>query len=67
VVTLTHTNALIWAAVAASEDHTNISFWSASSGGDFGGSGVITAEMVAVSDDFELSAESLVITQPCAA
>jgi hypothetical protein len=67
VVTLTHSDDLEWLSVAASEDPTHIGFFSASSGGDFGGSGLITADPVAVDDDFVLPAGSVIITQPCAA
>jgi hypothetical protein len=66
VVTMTHSDDLDWTTVAASEDYTHASVWSASTGGDFGGSGQITVDPVTVGDDFQLPAGALIITQPCA-
>lgn len=66
VVSLTHSDDLDWTSVAASEDYTHVGFFSASTAGDFGGSGLITAAPVAVSDNFQLPAGSVIITQPCA-
>jgi hypothetical protein len=66
VVTMTHTNDLELTNVAGTEDYTHGSVWSASSGGDFGGSGLITADPVAATDDFILTTGSLIVTQPTA-
>lgn len=67
VVTMTHSDDLDWTTVAASEDFTHVGFFSASTAGDFGGSGLVTADAVTVGDDFQLPAGSIIITQPCAA
>ncbi len=66
VVTLTHTNDLDWSTVAASEDYSHVAVKSAISGGDFGGSGLITVDPVTIGDDFQLPAGSIIITQICA-
>jgi hypothetical protein len=42
-----------WGNVPASEDFTHYSAWNASSSGDFGFSGDITANAVTAGDDFE--------------
>lgn len=67
VVTMTHSDQLDWTGVAATEDYTHATFWDGPSGGDFGGSGAVTADAVTVGNNFFLPAESVIITQPCAA
>jgi hypothetical protein len=57
---------LTWTAVAGSEDYTHVSFWSASSGGSFGGSGTITANAVTSGDTFTILAGGLDQTLPVA-
>lgn len=66
VVTMTHTNQLDLTAVAATEDYAYVSYWSASSGGDYGGSGPVTADPVTVGDNFFLPIGALIVNQPCA-
>lgn len=66
-VAMTHTNQLDLTGVAASEDYAYVSYWSASSGGDFGGSGPITSDPVTVGDSWFLPAGAVIINQPCAA
>lgn len=66
VVTMTHTDQLDWTSVAATETYRYVSFWSASSGGDYGGNGQITASAVTVGDNWFLAAGALEVTQPCA-
>jgi hypothetical protein len=63
---MTTTADLVWTGVAGSEDFTHYSEWSASSGGTFGGSGVITANAVTSGDTFTIPAGSLVQTIPVA-
>lgn len=53
---ITNTAALTWTAgeVDTSEDYTHISFWTASSGGTFKGSGLMTANAVTIGDEFTI-------------
>jgi hypothetical protein len=67
VVTLTHTNDLAWTSVPATEDYAYVSVHSASTGGDFGGSGSITADPVTASQNWTLPAGSLIVNEPVAA
>jgi hypothetical protein len=66
VVTMTHTDDLDWVSVPASEDYTHVSVWDASTGGVFGGSGLITADPVTVGNSFGLPAEAITVSQPVA-
>jgi len=66
VVTMTHTNQLDLTGVAASEDYTYVSYWSASSGGDYGGNGPITSDAVVIGDNWFLPVGALIVSQPCA-
>jgi hypothetical protein len=65
-VEMTHTNDLDWTSVAASEDYTHCTYWTAASAGTFGGSGEITAAPVVVGNNFSLPAETLIVRQPVA-
>jgi hypothetical protein len=65
-VSLTHSNELSWT-MAATEDPSHVSHWSASSGGDFGGSGQVIADPVTVGNVFALPAGTVVVNQPVAA
>lgn len=65
-VQVTHTNALTWTSVAASEDYTHVTYWSLVSGGVFGGSGEITAAPAVVGNNFELPIGALIVRQPVA-
>lgn len=56
----------VWLAVAAPEDFTHITFWTASSGGSFGCSGLITANAVLAGDTFTIPTGELDITFPVA-
>jgi len=51
-----------WTNVAGSEDYTYGSFWSASSGGNFGFSGAVTANAVAAGDTFTIAAGNVDLT-----
>lgn len=66
VVTLTHSNDLSVTTAAATEDWTHISHWSASSAGDFGSSGTITADPITVGADRDFPAGSIIVTVPVA-
>src|SRR5688500_13571514 len=46
----------VWTTVAGTEDYTHISGWSASTAGNFGWSGTITANPVTAGDTFTLAA-----------
>lgn len=63
---MTNTNTLTWPGVAGTEDYTHISFWSASTGGVFGMSGVITANPVTAGDTFQLDPSSVTVSLPIA-
>lgn len=56
----------VWTSVAGTEDYTHFSLWSASSAGNFGGSGTITANAVTTADTFTIPSGSLVLTLPVA-
>lgn len=58
---------LIWTAVAGSEDYTHFSLWSASSAGNFGGSGTVTANAVTAADTFTIPSGSLILSLSVAA
>jgi len=58
-VTLTNDAVLTWLAVAAIEDFTHFSAWTASTAGTFEFSGLITANAVQVDDDFEVGVGGL--------
>jgi hypothetical protein len=59
-------NALEWTGVAASEDYTHFSAWSASSGGTFGFSGTITADAVTSGNNFTIAVDDLDVSFPLA-
>lgn len=63
---MSNTNTLTWTGVAGSEDYTHISFWSASTGGTFGMSGVITANPVTSGDTFQLDPGAVTVSLPVA-
>ncbi len=63
---LTNSAQLQWMAVAATEDWTHFSAWSASSDGTFGFSGVITADPVTASGSFTVAAGDLDVVLPTA-
>lgn len=50
-----NTNLLSWTAVAASEDYTFFTVWTASTAGVFGFSGTITANAVTAGDTFQIA------------
>lgn len=51
-----------WTNVAASEDYTHFSVWSASSNGTFGFSGTVTANAVTAGDTFTIAIGDLDVT-----
>jgi hypothetical protein len=57
-----NTNTLTWTNVAATEDYTHYTVWTASSGGTFGFSGVMTASAVTAGDAFTVAAGDLDVT-----
>lgn len=63
VVTMTHTDALDWTSVPASEDYTHVSVWDAGTGGVFGGNGLVTADAVVIGNNFSLPIGSVIVTQ----
>lgn len=56
----------VWTGVSGTEDYQYWSQWSASTGGNFGGSGTVTANAVTAGDTFTIPAGSLVLTVPVA-
>lgn len=62
-------NVLTWAAVtvtSGTQDYTHFTLWSASTAGNFGYSGTVTANPLSAGDDFELRAGELDISFPVA-
>lgn len=51
-----------WTGVAAAEDYTHFTVWSASTAGTFGFSGTVTANAVASGDTFTIAAGDLDVT-----
>lgn len=64
--TMSNENVLTWTGVAGTEDYTHITFWSASTSGVFGMSGLITANPVTTGDTFELAIGDVDVTFPVA-
>lgn len=54
--------ALTWTNVAANEDYTHWTAWTASGGGTFGGSGTTTADPVTAGDTFQVAVGDLDIS-----
>ncbi len=61
-----NSNALNWSTVAGSEDYTHFTLWTASTAGNFGASGQITANPVASGDNFAIAIGDLDMTLPLA-
>lgn len=53
--------------VPSSEDYTHCSFWSAASGGSFGGSGLVTANAVTTGDNVTVASGGIVLATTNAA
>jgi hypothetical protein len=49
-----NTGLLTWSNVAANEDYTHFTLWSTEPGGNFGGSGTVTANPVSATDSFQV-------------
>jgi hypothetical protein len=62
----TTSGAVTWTSVPAAEDYTHVSGWSAETNGAVGWTGTITANAVAVSDDFTLPAGDVDVSVPVA-
>lgn len=60
-------NAQIVVASTAAEDYTHVSFWSAASGGTFGGSAAVTANPLQVGDNLVVPAGGVTLSCPNAA
>lgn len=60
------TNALTWTNVAGTEDYTHCSAWSASTAGNFGGSGSVTANPVNAGDTFTIAVGDVDASLPVA-
>lgn len=52
-------NALTWTTVAGSEDYTHFTAWTASTAGNFGFSGIVTANPVTAGDTFTIAIDDL--------
>lgn len=52
-------NALTWTTVAGSEDYTHFTAWTASTAGNFGFSGTVTANPVTAGDTFTIAIDDL--------
>lgn len=62
----TNPAAIAWSSVTTAETYTYISLWSAASGGTFLASGTITANPVAVGDNFTIPVGDATISMPVA-
>lgn len=56
----------VWTGVTGTEDYLHYTQWSAPTGGNFGGSGAVTANAVTAGDTFTIPAGELVLTVPTA-
>lgn len=65
-VQLAWTNDPEWVGVGGTEDYTHISGWSASTAGNFGWSGQLTADAVVIGNDFRIPAGAYILRQPIA-
>lgn len=54
-----NSNVLTWPSVAASEDYTHFTVWTANAAGTFGWSGTVTANAVTAGDNFQVAAGDL--------
>ncbi len=61
-----NTNALNWTGVAGTEDYTHFTAWSASTAGNFGFSGTVTANAVVTGDNFSVAIGDLDVSLPIA-
>ncbi len=61
-----NTGAITWTSVAASEDATHCTFWTASTNGSFGFSGTVTANALTAGDDLTFAVGDIDITVPVA-
>jgi hypothetical protein len=59
-------NALTWTAVNTNETYTNVSLWTALTGGTFVGSGSISAQPVVVGNNFSIPVGGLTVALPVA-
>lgn len=64
---ITTTGDLVWTGVAGTEDYTHYSVWDASTAGNFGHSGLITANAVTTGDTFTIPTGDLDVYYPVAA
>lgn len=51
---------LLWSSVSTTEAYTHATVWSASTSGNFGGSGAVSSGSVTAGNDFKIAAGSLV-------
>lgn len=63
---ISNDNTLSWPGVGGSEDFTHYSAWTASSGGTFEFSGLVTANPVDPGDDFEIAPGEIDLSIPIA-
>jgi hypothetical protein len=61
-----NTNALTWTGVAGTEDYTYFTAWSASTAGNFGFSGTVSANAVVTGDNFSVAIGDLDVAIPIA-
>lgn len=62
----TNPAAVNWTSVSTSETYTYVTLWSAATGGTFLASGTITANAVAVGDNFSIPIGDMTISMPVA-
>jgi hypothetical protein len=62
----TNPAAVSWTSVSTAETYSDVTLWSASTGGTFIVSGTITANAVSVGDNFSIPIGDMTISQPVA-
>lgn len=62
----TNSNAITWTSVSTVETYTHVSIWSAATGGVFLASGSITANAVAIGDNFTIPVGDMTVSMPVA-
>ncbi len=65
--TISNDASISWATIAGSQDATHFSLWDASTGGNFLGSGTITANAYSAGDTYTVGVGGLVLQLPLAA
>lgn len=63
---VSNSTVITWVSVPAAEDYTHFTCWTLAAAGTFGGSGTVTANAVAVGDNFQVAIGDLDLPFPLA-